>query len=299
MADSSSRSGVAVLDKPRGLTSHAVVAQARRLLGRKDLGHAGTLDPMATGVLLLLVGQGCKLSGYLAGESKRYAAEICFGRSTDSLDADGRTTLEVPLDPKLLDPERVEQALATERARRAQVPPAVSALKVGGRRAYALARQGEAPVLAARDVEVLELRLLELSPPRLRCELLVSKGYYVRSLARDLGESLGAPAHLSALRRLASGSFRIEQALPWPAAEPPPLLGLADAATASLPTCRLTLDAVARARQGKPLGEGDFSELPDAGAGPSAWLSPQGELVAIGTAQSPFQVIRGFNAEAS
>ncbi len=210
------RSGVAVIDKPRGLTSHAVVAQARRLFGRKDLGHAGTLDPMATGVLLVLVGQACKLSGYLTASSKRYSAEITFGVGTDTLDADGKTTTEATLAPGEPSLAALEAALAAERLRSEQTPPAVSAIKVAGERAYALARKGAAPELAPRAVEVTELRLLELAGSVARCELLVSKGYYVRSLARDLGERLGFPAHLSALRRLASGSFGIEQAHAWP-----------------------------------------------------------------------------------
>ncbi|MDF3072076.1 MAG: uncharacterized protein K0R38_7677, partial [Polyangiaceae bacterium] len=170
------RSGVAVVDKPRGLTSHTVVAQARRLFARKDVGHAGTLDPMATGVLLLLVGQATKLSGYLTSDSKRYAAEVMFGRATDTLDAEGRTTEEAPLAADQLSPERVEQALASERARTEQVPPAVSAIKVDGERAYALARKGEAPELAPRAVRVLELTLLERTPNALRVEMHVSKG---------------------------------------------------------------------------------------------------------------------------
>jgi tRNA pseudouridine55 synthase len=127
-------------------------------------------------------------------------AEVSFGKATDSLDADGRTTLELPIAEGALAAERVTRALEQERARRLQVPPAVSAIKVDGERAYALARQGASVELAARAVQVLDLRLLELRPAKLRCEVWASKGYYVRSLARDLGEHLGVPAHLSALR---------------------------------------------------------------------------------------------------
>lgn len=295
---SSGASGVAVIDKPRGLTSHAVVAQARRVFGRKDLGHAGTLDPMATGVLLILVGQACKLSGYLTADSKRYAAEICFGRATDTLDADGQTTAERPLEPGGLDPAAIEFALAAERQRREQTPPAVSAIKVDGQRAYALSRRGLAPDLPPRPVEVLELIAVELEPPRLRCELWVSKGYYVRSLARDLGERLGTVAHLSALRRLASGPFDLAQASAWPATEPPPLLGLSAAARAVMPACVLNEAAVLRARQGKLLEPSEFLELPG-GETPGAWLSPSGELVAIGTRSGELRVLRGFHAESA
>jgi len=289
-------SGVAVVDKPRGATSHTVVAQARRLFGRKDIGHAGTLDPMATGVLLVLVGQATKLSGYLTADSKRYAAEICFGRATDTLDAEGQTTAEAPLASGQLSLEAVTAALGHELARSEQTPPAVSAIKVNGERSYALARKGAAVELPPRPVQVMELRLIEVAPPLLRCELFVSKGYYVRSLARDLGERLGVPAHLSGLRRLASGPFTIEQATEWPAQEPPPLLGLADAAASVLPACRLREEAVLRARQGKPLRAEDFSELPQR-AELGAWLSPRGELVAIGTATGDLKVVRGFTPE--
>jgi tRNA pseudouridine55 synthase len=145
-------------------------------------------------------------------------------------------------------------------------------------------------------VEVHELRLLELSPPLLRCELLVSKGYYVRALARDLGEQLGVPAHLTELRRLASGPFGIDRAVAWPPSHLPSLMGLSEAASASLPVARLSAEAVARARQGKKLEATELTELPPR-PGPAAWLSPEGELVAIGTAEPPFQVLRGFNPE--
>jgi tRNA pseudouridine55 synthase len=272
------------------------VAQARRLFGRKDIGHAGTLDPMATGVLLVLVGQACKLSGYLTADVKRYAAEVSFGRATDSLDADGRTTVEVPVDAAQLGATAVEAALAAERARTLQTPPAVSAIKVAGERAYALARKGETPELAPRAVQVLELVVTELEPPRLRCEVLATKGYYVRSLARDLGEHLGLPAHLSALRRLASGPFRIEQSASWPATEPPALISLAEAACAALPPCQLKESAVLRARQGKLLAPEDFETLPE-GGGLGAWLAPGGELIAIGATSGELKVQRGFNPE--
>jgi tRNA pseudouridine55 synthase len=290
-------SGVAVVDKPRGSTSHTVVAQARRLFRRKDIGHAGTLDPMATGVLLILVGQATKLSGYLTADSKCYAADVYFGRATDTLDAEGQITVEAPLRPGQLDLDAVTRALLAEQARTEQTPPVVSAIKVDGERSYALARKGNAPELPPRPVQVLALRLVELAPPIVRVELLVSKGYYVRSLARDLGERLGAPAHLSALRRLSSGPFTLAQASPWPASEPPPLLGLAEAALSVLPACRIKDEAVLRARQGKLLTLADFSELPET-EGTGAWLTQAGELVAVGTTAGELKVVRGFNSEA-
>src|SRR4051812_22037117 len=134
-------SGVAVVDKPPGVNSHTVGAQARRLFGRKDVGHAGTLDPMATGGLLILVGQACKLSGYLTADSKRYAAEVCFGRATDTLDADGQTIAEASFTPDKLSLGAVRTALAAEQSRIEQTPPVFSAIKVDGIRSYALARK--------------------------------------------------------------------------------------------------------------------------------------------------------------
>jgi tRNA pseudouridine55 synthase len=251
---------------------------------------------MATGVLLLLVGQATKLSGYLTADSKRYAADVYFGRATDTLDAEGQTTAEAPLTAGQLSLDAVTHALSQEQARTEQTPPAVSAIKVDGERSYALARKGNAPELPARPVQVLGLSLVELAPPILRVELFVSKGYYVRSLARDLGERLGAPAHLSALRRLSSGPFTLAQASPWPASEPPPLLGLAQAALSVLPACRIKDEAVLRARQGKLLTPADFSELPET-EGPGAWLTQAGELVALGTTTGELKVVRGFNSE--
>ncbi len=149
-----SADGVLVVDKPGKATSHDIVAQARRVFGTRDVGHAGTLDPMATGVLLLLFGEATKLSGFLTRDRKRYRATVCFGRATDTLDADGQTTEEVALAPEQLTETAIQAALATEKARRLQVPPAVSAIKVDGRRSYALTRAGNAPALAEREVQV-------------------------------------------------------------------------------------------------------------------------------------------------
>src|SRR4051812_19613517 len=159
---------------------------------------------MATGVLLLLFGEATKLSGFLTRDRKRYRATVCFGRATDTLDADGQTTEEQAVSPGQLSEPAVQAALLSEKARRPQVPPAVSAIKVDGRRSYALARAGKAPELAEREVQVEQLILISRAEHELVVEVEASKGYYVRALARDLGATLGVPAHLSALRRLAS-----------------------------------------------------------------------------------------------
>ncbi|MEI9939878.1 MAG: tRNA pseudouridine(55) synthase TruB [Pseudomonadota bacterium] len=292
-----SADGVLVVDKPGKATSHDVVAQARRIFRTRDVGHAGTLDPMATGVLLLLFGEATKLSGFLTRDRKRYRATVYLGRATDSLDADGQTTEEVALVPEQLDESAILAALTAEKARRLQIPPAVSAIKVEGRRSYALARAGNAPVLAEREVQVEELILISRSEHELILEVEASKGYYVRALARDLGARLGLPAHLSALRRLASGRFELKDAAPWPLDPTLPLLATAEAARRALPSGLLNETGERRARLGQTVELLDFIEpaltplLETA-----AWFAGSGELIALGHERSPgeFRVVRGF-----
>ena len=286
--------GALVVDKPRGVTSHDVVAQARRLYGTRAVGHAGTLDPMATGVLLLLFGEACKLSTYLTGQSKRYRAEVRFGRATDSLDQDGATVEEVELPDGWLDDERLASALEGEWRRTHQVPPLVSAISIGGRRGHELARAGKSVELEPRPVRVEQLVVTGRGERHLELELGVSKGYYVRALARDLGRSLGVPAHLSALRRTASGSFSLDAAQSWPATTPAPLLGLREVAERALPVTTLNADGARRARLGQLLSSDDAQS--SAGVGDaSVWLSPEGEPLAIGCrTESGFRVLRGF-----
>jgi tRNA pseudouridine55 synthase len=288
-------SGVLVVDKPPGMTSHDVVAHLRRLLGVRRVGHAGTLDPMATGVLVMLAGEATKLGPYLAAHRKRYLGRVAFGRATDTLDAEGRATAQADVPPWLVDEvapsksrERLLAALATERERREQVPPAYSAIHVDGERSYDRARAGEAVALSPRSVAVHEIAIAAVgsAPPLVWVDLQieVSKGYYVRSLARDLGSTLGVPAHLAALRRLASGPFTLEGATTLDAG--PDALGaaivpLARAAVLALPRAVLTAEGAGRARQGKHLSTTDFLEPPPVEQS-SAWLDVDGRLVAIG-----------------
>jgi tRNA pseudouridine55 synthase len=289
--------GVLVVDKPGKATSHDVVARARRVFGTREVGHAGTLDPMATGVLLLLFGEATKLSQFLTRDRKRYRATVCLGRATDTLDADGRTTEEVPVAPEQLSEALISAALESEKARRFQVPPAVSAIKVDGRRSYALARAGNAPELAEREVHVEHLLLLGRSEHELVLEVEASKGYYVRALARDLGAALGLPAHLSALRRLASGRFELSDAAPWPLDPAVPLLPTAEAARRALPSAVLNSDGERRARLGQTLALSDFDEPVEVQISETvAWFGRSGELIALGEERSPgeFRVVRGF-----
>lgn len=291
----SGRHGLLVVDKPRGFTSHDIVAQARRAFGERAVGHAGTLDPMATGVLVLLFGEACKLSGHLTAQEKAYHATVTFGVSTDSLDADGRTLEHRALPDSFPEPVALERALALERARSLQVPPAVSAIHTDGERAHVRARRGEVVELPPRAVKVARLELLELAGHTLSLEVVASKGYYVRALARDLGIALGVPAHLSALRRCSSGAFSLTEAVTWPPASLPELVPVAAAAERALPVTRLlTEEAVVSARQGKRLRPELAS--PSCCEQLSAWLAPDGELVAIGLSllDGTHQVVRGF-----
>lgn len=288
--------GLLLVDKPLGCTSHDVVARARRLFATRSVGHAGTLDPMASGLLVLLFGEACKLSSHLTSQSKTYRTTLRFGTATDSHDADGEVveTREPP--PNFPEPQALAAALDRERARTEQVPPAISAVHERGERAYKRARRGEVLELAPRPIHVEELRLLSRGEGALSLELRVSKGYYVRALARDLAESLGMPAHLSELRRLSSGPFTLEESCAWPPSEAVPLVPLADAARRALPVTQLSEPGVTYARHGKTL----LSEhaVPAQHDVVSAWLSPDGVLVALGTssADGAHRVVRGFSS---
>ena len=310
-------SGALVIDKPRGPTSHDVVARIRRALHERRIGHAGTLDPMATGVLVVLVGEGTKLAPYLTAADKRYTARVTFGAATATLDAEGEVTsrADVPVeileelaslakDPRALPEGRVATAIAEELARTEQIPPAYSAIQIDGERSHDLARAGKGVELpprgvAARSITILGAIAEDGSPPSLEVDLLVSKGYYVRSFARDLGARLGLPAHLSALRRTASGSFTASEALPLdasPDALRAAILSIPMAIRRALPIATLTPAGAVRARQGKRLTPADF-DVPPPPEGEAAWLDPAGDLVAIGEGSAgAFVVLRGFVA---
>ena len=287
--------GVLVVDKPSGPTSHDVVARARRVYGTREIGHAGTLDPMASGVLVLMIGEACKLSQYLTAASKRYLATVGFGRSTDTLDALGQTTEERILPAGWLDQAALAAALSLESQRESQVPPAVSAIQVDGERAYRAARRGQPLELPARGVSLQDLRLLSANDHGVSLDLRVSKGYYVRALARDLGAALGVPAHLAELRRVASGTFTLDDAATWPLDAARPVMPTVIAASRALPTATLNQEGVTRARCGKKLGPEHFMSSPS-DSGVSAWLSEQGSLVALGQpeASGEQRVVRGF-----
>jgi tRNA pseudouridine55 synthase len=289
--------GVLVVNKPSGPTSFDIVAQARRVFHTKQVGHAGTLDPLASGVLIILVGEATKLSAYLTLATKAYVARIQFGSSTDTLDAEGAVVEQVELTPDWLGTEQLEACLLSERARTTQLPPEYSAIKVNGKTAYSLARKGIAVELPERPVAVLSLHVLQKTPTSVALDLEVSKGYYVRSLARDISLALRVPGHLAALERTASGCFTLAEAAAWPPMERPQLLSLAEVAQRALPCAQLTEVGVLLARQGKRVTAEAFDSLPTSDQ-PTAWLSASGHLIALGgpgEEAGTFRVLRGFN----
>lgn len=206
--------GVIVLDKPAGMTSFAAVAAVRRVSGVKKVGHAGTLDPLATGVLVVALGRATRLIRYIQQGAKEYVAEIQFGIATDTLDADGIETERVPVS---FDQADIRAALDKFRGELDQIPPMISALKVDGERLYRLARKGEVVAREPRLITVTEATLLSFDPtpgyPVATVRFVVSKGTYIRALADDLGRTLGGRAHLRNLRRTRVGTFEESSAI--------------------------------------------------------------------------------------
>jgi tRNA pseudouridine55 synthase len=206
-------SGILLVDKPEGPTSHDVVAELRRSTGSRRVGHAGTLDPFASGLLLLLLGPATRLSEYFIRAEKGYIAMARLGVSTSTDDREGEV-LASSEDWRSLSRAEIEKALGGFQGTLTQVPPAYSAKKVRGQPAHRRIRRGEAVELDAVEVEVHEIRLLAFDPPEVSFYMLCSSGTYVRAVARDLGVQLGMGAHLTSLRRTTIGAFAVESALP-------------------------------------------------------------------------------------
>jgi tRNA pseudouridine55 synthase len=271
-------SGLLIVDKPSGLTSHDVVARVRRLVGTRRVGHAGTLDPMATGVLVVGVERATRLLGHLALTEKAYLATIRLGQATDTGDAEGAMVASAPV--SVLNIEAVTAGAAALTGEILQVPPAVSAIKVGGKRSYKLARAGAAPVLAPRPVTVRSFLVLAARPVGevldVDVSVTCSSGTYVRALARDLGDRLGVGGHLTMLRRTRVGPYGLDAArgLDEVAADPS-VVPLAEAAAAAFPCWRLTeAEAQVVSHGGRLAGGGR-------GEGPVAVFGPDGEFLAL------------------
>jgi tRNA pseudouridine55 synthase len=258
-----------------------MVYALRRGTGQRRVGHAGTLDPLATGLLVMCLGPATRLSEYLAGKDKRYLARVWLGASTDTYDAQGQVTASSDAIP---DCPAIEAALDEFRGPQQQVPPAYSAIKRGGQKAYELARRGEAVVLEARAVTIQGLELVECRPPEITLDVRCSAGTYIRSLAHDLGQRLGCGAHLAALRRTASGGLLVDQAVTLDALQESFVRGdwtrhllPADAALADWPAVALDAPAAARVRQGQPIS---CSETYPAGTLARAY-NPAGHFFAV------------------
>ncbi|GAA1101503.1 tRNA pseudouridine(55) synthase TruB [Nocardiopsis composta] len=270
--------GVVVVDKPADWTSHDVVARVRRLAGTRKVGHAGTLDPMATGVLVLGLGKGTRLLGHLTLTEKAYEGTIRLGATTDTDDAQGTETGRT--DASGVEDAALRAGAAALTGEIEQIPPQVSAIKVNGKRAYKSAREGEAVELKARPVTVSEFTVLDIrregqtvdADVRVTC----SSGTYIRALARDLGVALGVGGHLTALRRTRVGPYGIDQAATLERlAEEFTALPLAQAVAAAFPV-RVLDDAEAR-----KVAHGGRIAAGDLGPGPIGLFAPDGSVLAL------------------
>lgn len=308
--------GVLVVDKPVGPTSHDVVARVRRAAGCRRVGHTGTLDPLASGVLPLVLGRATRLARFLSGTDKTYEATIRLGLATDTYDAEGQP-IDLGLDGPLPGPGAVERAVRAMVGESDQVPPAYSAKKVGGAPAHRLARRDRAVTLAPARVRLHAVEVLGCEADRVRLRLTCSAGFYVRSLAHDLGVALGCGGHLVQLRRTRAGDFALDAAVP--------LDGLTDARAVegaltpldrllpALPAAGLTPGGARRAQHGQVLGPDDIAAVrgarDPASSGPASWgaasagvvsgspvrlVDPEGHLLGIaevvGAGAPPFSL---------
>lgn len=266
--------GVVLVDKPAGWTSHDVVAKLRGILKERRIGHAGTLDPMATGLLVIAVGPCTRLLQYATATTKTYTGTVRFGSSTDSLDADGEVTGTMPV--PTLSEGQVNAAAATLTGHQMQIPPMVSAIKVDGKKLYELAREGKEIERAPRPVEITSFSLTQANETDWNFVAEVSAGTYIRVLASDLAVALGTLGHLVALRRVASGQAKVERAwtLEQIAEQGTAVLAPPMSLVDHLPTREVTEEEVVALRQGKRVTGDD-------GAFDTAVATYAGEVVAM------------------
>ena len=264
--------GILNIDKPTGMTSHDVVNRVRRATGTRRVGHAGTLDPLATGVLLVCVGRATRLVEYLVGQQKVYEAIVRLGQTTDTYDADGEVVQERPLS---FTPPNLENALNQFRGEIEQIPPMYSAIKQNGQPLYKLARQGKEVERKTRHVTIYDLAVVNWEAPNLTLRVTCSSGTYIRSLAHDLGEVLGCGGHITMLRRTAIGDFAAETAV-----------SLADLTTENLPTHLLPTETAVAHMPRLDLSEAEAIDLLD------------GKRIVRQTAHQPDTFVRVYNADA-
>jgi tRNA pseudouridine55 synthase len=266
--------GLLLVDKPRGVTSHDVVDVVRRGLGTRKVGHAGTLDPMATGLLLIGVGRATRLLRFLGGLPKTYEGTLRLGVETTTLDADGDVVREVEVHVSEADVAAAMRALVGESLQR---PPAYSAVKVGGRKLYEAAREGEHLEAEPRSIRVDAFDLVSFDVPDVAFRVTCSGGTYVRVLAADVGAALSCGAHLTALRRTAIGPYEVDDAVaPDVAGDPLPM----DAAVSHLPRLDLDAEEVVAASHGRPLGPAGLT-------GPYGVFGPDGRLIGVYEDEGP------------
>ncbi len=293
-------SGLLLVDKPRGVTSFGVVSQVRRALGVRRVGHTGTLDPMATGLLPICLGQATKLARFVTDADKTYRGRALLGVATDTLDAEGEVTrVDPPEAVAAVDAERFSAAMTAFRGPITQRPPAYSAIKVDGERLYAKARRGEAVEAPERRVTIHGLELVAAAPPEFEFDVRCSKGTYIRTLAADIGERLGLAAHLVGLRRTAVGDHQVSDAITLDAFLEDPESAVASRLV-PLPLVASQLPAVtADAALAAHFRNGRKRPVPNGGVGPARLLAEDGALIAIIDLKgdAPAEIIRGFPAE--
>lgn len=272
------RSGLVVVDKPAGITSHDVVARVRRLAGTRKVGHAGTLDPMATGVLVIGIERATKILGLLTATSKSYVATIRLGQSTTTDDAEGEVLQSISA-AGVAD-EQIDAGIAKLRGEIAQRPSAVSAVKIGGKRAYQLVREGQEVELAERRVRIERFDVLDIRRDGafvdLDVEVDCSSGTYIRALARDLGDGLGVGGHLTALRRTRVGGYGLDHArsLDELAEHPQLSYSLDDACLLAFPRRDITAAEAEDASHGRPLAASGIGDV-------YAAVDPEGRVIAL------------------
>ena len=272
--------GLLNIDKPPGLTSHDVVNRVRRVCGLRRVGHAGTLDPLATGVLLVCLGRATRLLEYLSGQPKMYVATVRLGQTTNTYDAEGEVLEERSFEH--IPPTLFEDMLADFRGDISQRPPIYSAIKKGGQPLYKLARQGVTVEVPLREVTIYELTLVDWDLPYVTIRVACSTGTYIRSLAHDMGEQLGCGGHITALRRMAIGSFHVDKAVTLEALSKEGLstwLEPLDRAVSHLPRVEVSAEAVMRLFQGQAVPHGQ--ELLDVGDPWQRAYGPSGNFVGI------------------
>lgn len=281
-------SGILLVDKPAGITSHDVVSQVRRATGERRVGHAGTLDPLATGLLVILVGPATRLAPYLTAAEKTYQATIAFGSQTDTDDADGEVVRTADVGPETFDAAAAQTLLDGFLGQSMQTPPAYSAIKVEGRTAHRAARAGTALELKPRAIGVFEATITDVDAGSATWDATfrVSKGTYIRSLARDIGERAGTAAHLAALRRTASGELSVGDAVPLAqieaAADPCEVAAVFTdpVAALGLPTLEVAEEGFVRVSAGQPLDPAAHCTGQCPASGPVA-IAREGALLAV------------------